>query len=801
MNRLKILAGLFLGLNLGMPGAIAATGPALSVNVANARQPISDDIYGMNFAAEALASELRLPVRRYGGNSTTRYNWQIDVHNTASDFYFENVPDGNSTNLPNGSTTDLFVDQDRRTGTRSLITVPLIGWTPKRRKGHPFDCGFKVSVYGAANSWDFMYDPDCGDGNRPRPVPNGSPIPITGNDPADTSVTIDPTFVTAWINHLVGRYGTATNGGVAYYNLDNEPALWNSTHRDVHPAGLSFDELRNKTYQYAAAIKAADPGAKTLGPAEWGWCAYYYSALDGGCGPGADQAAHNNLASVVYYLQQMKAYESANGVRILDYLDLHFYPQANGVALQPAGDAVNQALRLRSTRNLWDPAYTDESYIVDLSTPHELMMIPRMKGWVATNYPGTKIAISEYNWGAPESINGALAQAEVLGIFGREGLDLATMWDPPASAQPGAFAFRMYRNYDGAKHGFGETSVQATSADSGNLSIFAAQRASDNALTLLVINKSAGDLTSAVAIAGFTPQASAAVYRYSGASLATIQQPAAQAVTSSGFTATFPANSITLFVVAPNVTLDPAGDNDGDGIPNGVEIAEGRNPLVKDNDVFGNARLFAMQQYRDFLGREGDSGGITSWTNYINGGGTRAAVTEAFFTSTEFQGTGAPVARLYFAYFLRIPDYGGLTFWINYFRTGHTLAEISSAFAASGEFTSRYGALTNDQFVDLVYQNVLGRPADAGGKSYWLGQLNGGMPRGQMMIGFSESVEYLSTIASSTYVTMMYVGMLKRQPDTSGFNFWVGYLNQGNSGQALINGFLGAAEYRSRFLP
>ena len=70
-----------------------------------------------------------------------------------------------------------------------------------------------------------------------------------------------------------------------------------------------------------------------------------------------------------------------------------------------------------------------------------------------------------------------------------------------------------------------------------------------------------------------------------------------------------------------------------------------------------------------------------------------------------------------------------------------------------------------------------------------------------MMIEFSESAEYLSTIFSETYVTMMYVGMLKRAPDTGGFNFWVGYLDGGNSGQALINGFLGAQEYRSRFLP
>ena len=248
-------------------------------------------------------------------------------------------------------------------------------------------------------------------------------------------------------------------------------------------------------------------------------------------------------------------------------------------------------------------------------------------------------------------------------------------------------------------------------------------------------------------------------------------------------------------------SLNPALDTDGDGIPNGVELVEGRNPLAKDNDVFTNNRLFAMQQYRDFLGREGDAAGITGWINSLNSGGTRAAVTEGFFGSNEFQGTGSPVARLYFAYFLRIPDYGGLTFWTNYFRAGNPLSAISDAFAASPEFTSRYGTLNNSQFVDLVYQNVLGRAADAGGKTFWLGQLNGGMSRGTMMTGFSESPEFKAGIFNETYVTMMYVGMLKREPDSGGFTFWVGYLDAGASGQALINGFLGAPEYRSRFLP
>lgn len=400
-----------------------SSGPDLTINAASGRHAISPDIYGMNYADEDLASELSLPVRRWGGNSTSRYNWQNDTYNTGSDWYFENIPADNPDpgSLPNESSADRFVEQDRRTGTKTLLTVPMMGWVAKRRlASHPYDCGFRVSVYGAQQSVD-TWDPDCGNG-----VSAGG-SDITGNDPTDTSVAIGPEFVSSWISHLTGRYGTASNGGVAYYNLDNEPMLWNSTHRDVHPQGTTYDEMHDRTYLYAAAIKATDPTAKTLGPVLWGWCAYFYSAYDG-CGTGVDYSSHGSMYFVPWYLQQMKVYEQQHGVRILDYLDLHNYPQASGVALGSAGNAATQALRLRSTRSLWDATYVDESWIGEA-----VRLIPRMRDWVNTYYPGTEIAITEYNWGGLESINGALAQADVLGIFGREGADLATLWGPPTS--------------------------------------------------------------------------------------------------------------------------------------------------------------------------------------------------------------------------------------------------------------------------------------------------------------------------------------------------------------------------------
>jgi beta-glucanase (GH16 family) len=325
--------------------------------------------------------------------------------------------------------------------------------------------------------------------------------------------------------------------------------LWPGTHRDVHPMPTSYDEMRDKTFACAAVIKQVDPAAQTLGPVLWGWNAYFYSALDTAEDqwwnkPPVDRNAHGGTPFVDWYLQQMRTYEQDTGTRILDYLDLHFYPQGNGVSGNDGGNSSLQALRLRSTRALWDPDYYDESWINDY-----VRLIPRMRQWVSNNYPGTKIAITEYNWGALGTMNGGLAQADVLGIFGREQLDLATLWGPQESNKPWAYAFRMYRNYDGAGNAFGDVSVQASSADQEKLSIYAALRSSDAALTLMLINKSSVDLDTTVQLSGFSPSGAAKVYRYSEANLRAIVPQPDQTADQSGFRARFPAYSITLMVL------------------------------------------------------------------------------------------------------------------------------------------------------------------------------------------------------------------------------------------------------------
>jgi len=561
-------------------------GPALTVDAGNRTHAISPYIYGMNAYSmkTSVAKAINLPVDRWGGDATSRYNYVLDVSSSASDWYFENYTQ--ATGQQNTGGFNAQVESDATVGAKTMGTVPVLGWVAKNGTV----CSFPSSAYPNQVAFD-PYRPSCGDGLYPQGAngcTNSSGCNITGNDPTQTSEQVGPSWTGNWVAYLVSKFGTAANGGVAIYDLDNEPAWWDAVHRDVHPSPSTYDEVTNNGIATAKAIKNADATAAVSGPVVDYWWNYFYSKKDiengwssGPCfepwsGP-TDRQAHGGVPFVEYYLQQFKSASATYGARLLDYLDLHTYfagtYNGSGVGLTTVGDTEEQKVRLNSTRVLWDPTYTDPNYPqpnystdsnytsncnVPLQAPQ---LIPMAQKWVADDYPGTKIAFTEYNWGGQENINGAVAQADILGIFGKYGLDLATLWGPPdpTTQLPGLMAFEMYRNYDGHNSMFGDTALASTSADQGSLAVYGAVRASDSAITIVVINKTYGALTSTIALDRYAGSATTAlVFQYGNANLNQIvSQPALPITaptggsTTSTVAGTFPGQSITLLVI-PN---------------------------------------------------------------------------------------------------------------------------------------------------------------------------------------------------------------------------------------------------------
>ncbi len=228
-------------------------------------------------------------------------------------------------------------------------------------------------------------------------------VVTVGNDPHDTSSEVEASFQQAWVAHLQATFGGAASGGVKFYALDNEVMLWNSTHRDVHPAPTTYDETWAKAASYGArsSSRIPPPRSPVRSPGATATCSVRPAD---NCLDGQDRQAHGGLPFVAWYLQQVCAHPLAGGVHAVDVLDLHYYPQGADVALSDDDSAPTAARRLASLKELYDPDWVSDSWISDLGDGDanhydKPNLIPRVRAWIDQYCPGTRLAITEYNWG------------------------------------------------------------------------------------------------------------------------------------------------------------------------------------------------------------------------------------------------------------------------------------------------------------------------------------------------------------------------------------------------------------------
>jgi hypothetical protein len=516
---------------------------------------IDPNVYGSAFASTAQITDLLLPLNRNGGNASDTYSYPQDATNHASDWYFESIPVGSG----NGQGIDSFINSTRAGGAQPSVTLNLFDWGAKLGSGGSYLGAFPVTVYGPQQSVD-PYQTNWGNGVHT----NGTNI--TGNDPNYAYLLNSPAIEQAWIQHLVNTFGDSQHGGVKYYNLGNEPGLWNSTHRDIHPGGDTLNELLSRIEAYGSMVKSVDPGALLLGPEEWGWTNYFISGADAAAQNWG--ATYNGLNAEQWLLSQLHQYNVSSGQRLLDYFTNHYYPQ--GGEFSNDVSTSTELLRNQSTRSLWDPNYVDQSWIGTTGiNGGKVDLIPMMQSWVNTYYPGTKVGVTEYNWGAEGDMNGATTQADIWGIFGRQGLDLGDRWTTPATGSPTYLAMKMYRNFDGSGSGFGNTSVSASVANPDQVAAYAATRSSDGSLTVVVINKNLYDPNNPTATTPITLNlshfAGATAHVWQLAATNAANQTAAAithksdvSLTGNSLTLSVPMESVTMFVIPPAVAA-PTG--------------------------------------------------------------------------------------------------------------------------------------------------------------------------------------------------------------------------------------------------
>ncbi len=318
-------------------------------------------------------------------------------------------------------------------------------------------------------------------------------------------------------------------GKKIFYSLGNEPALWHETHPLLHPAKTTYAEIAERTQRFGTMIKRYAPGALIFGPVASG----FHEFVNLSDAP--DQRGRDFLD---FYLDTVKHLETTEGKRIVDVLDVHWYTEVKAkgqliVHISPEDIKTWQSphpsqaeieARVQAPRSLWDPTYIEESWIAKeyYDQPTPIRLIPWLKEKIAAHYPGTQLAITEYNYGDGIHISHAVAQADVLGIFGREGLFAASFLPLTEDPLPHGYitgAFDMYLNYDGEGSAVGDLSLKTENPDVARLSIYAMKSTKDPGVVQIVaINKTGAELPLDVTLAGSSYK-TASLYRLTAAHL------------------------------------------------------------------------------------------------------------------------------------------------------------------------------------------------------------------------------------------------------------------------------------------
>jgi hypothetical protein len=180
---------------------------------------------------------------------------------------------------------------------------------------------------------------------------------------------------------------------------------------------------------------------------------------------------------------------------------------------------------------------------------------------------------------------------------------------------------------------------------------------------------------------------------------------------------------------------------------------------------FSDAVSLVTAAHKDLFNRKPTNTELVNGVVAVDKGTSGPAYLTGLLSGASYQARMGGLARSYRAYFLRDPDQSGLDFWFTKVNAGWSTARVSDFFAQSSEFTNRYGALNNDEFVNLIYENVLGRSGDQGGIDYWTSQLDQGRKtRGQVMVGYSESNEYKAATRSRVNTIIATYALLRRAP-------------------------------------
>ena len=471
-----------------------AGAPSVTITIdPSGEKPISPWIYGVNFYEKMADAPRNLTLNRAGGNRWTAYNWENNASNAGIDYgpyHSDDYLGGGE--LP-GEAVRSLVAADRVRGNASLITVPLQGYVAADKNGN-------------VNKSDPSHL-----ANRFKKLVYSKGAAFTATPPTSDDFVYADEFLWA----LRGMFPSNIYSDVSiptFVSLDNEPDLWSSTHPEIQPTMPTADDFIRISVALSKALKAVDQNVTLFGPVNYG----FTGLVNWQVSPGFT----SDYWFVDKYLQDMKAASDLAGQRLLDVYDLHWYSEAtdHGTRIGSLGGTNLTSSQVeaivQSPRSLWDATYVEDSWITGfLGGP--IKLLDRMQAKIDANWPGTKLAITEYENGGDNHIAGAIAEADDLGIFGSRGVFAATFW-PTADHYPFIMAaLKMYRDFDDNLGSFGDISIADVSSDTSKVAAYVSRDSKQPGRYVIVaINRSTNSQDTA--FTGLPVSGTAKLYRLQG---------------------------------------------------------------------------------------------------------------------------------------------------------------------------------------------------------------------------------------------------------------------------------------------
>lgn len=554
-----------------------------TITVGESLKTISPYIYGTN---QLLTESEGWTAMRQGGNRLTGYNWENNASNAGTDYlnssdnFLTWIAGIQNENEP-GIVTTTFRDKSIALNSYSLITLQLAGYVARDKRG-------TVTEQQTAPSARW----------RTVQFQKGNPFTLQP-DTSDNFVYLDE-----YVNFLVNRFGMAnTSTGIKGYALDNEPGLWVSTHPRIHPVKARCLEMIQKATNVSIAVKNVDPYLEIFGPVLYGFNAYYnfQDAADWD----SVKAGKNYQWFIDYYLDEMKQAEISSGKRLLDVLDIHWYPEAMGdhrITETNANTTTDKLARVQAPRTLWDESYTENSWIGQWFGSY-LPLIPRLKESIDEYYPGTKIAFTEFSYGGENDITGAIAMADVLGIFGKYDVYLGTYWQLDSPSDYISAAYKIYRNYDGNNSTFGNYMLPSITSDKVNTSVYGSIDETGSEIHLIAINKKLSESVVAnFSIASQSNIISGNVWKLDNSNSVISEINPVSNISNNSFSYTLPAGSICHFVLQ----TDAVNVSEENIQPQNYQLTAYPNPFNPGTTIIWQSPVSSWQTIKIFntLGQE-----------------------------------------------------------------------------------------------------------------------------------------------------------------------------------------------------